>query len=99
MTKYASLCLFQPPSQHTCQSPNQEPNVTSVRRRRYFVSIHIFCLSRSTHYSLFGDGMASLLGGHSQGLAAGNFTIFAVAFCRGAFTAAVAVSAGSSSIR
>jgi len=31
-------CLFQPPTQHTCQSPKREPSVTAVRRRRNLVS-------------------------------------------------------------
>jgi hypothetical protein len=44
--------LPQPPSQHTCQSPKREPNVTGVRRRMNLVSScivltqgqHIHCL-------------------------------------------------------
>ena len=60
ITRKYSRCLAHPPSQHTCQSSNQEPSSTGVRRRRYFVSmVH--------HSSLFGNGKASLIGKQQLG--------------------------------
>jgi hypothetical protein len=38
ITRYASRSLVQPPNQLTRQSPNREPIVTGVRRRRNLVS-------------------------------------------------------------
>jgi len=38
MTRQKSRCRLRPPSQQTRQSPNREPGVTAVQRRRYFVS-------------------------------------------------------------
>jgi len=38
MTMNPIRCLFQPPTQQTCQSPKREPSVTAVRRRRNLVS-------------------------------------------------------------
>jgi hypothetical protein len=38
MTMKPIRCLFQPPTQQTSQSPNREPSVTAVPRRRNLVS-------------------------------------------------------------
>src|SRR5205823_5446147 len=48
MTMYDSLCFVHPPIQHTSQSPNREPSVTGVRRRRYFVSQRMLTVVVST---------------------------------------------------
>ena len=60
MTTNKTLPLSHPPSQHTCQSSNQEPSSTGVRRRRNLVSmVH--------HSSLFGNGKASPIGRQQLG--------------------------------
>ena len=38
MTMKPNRCLLQPPTQQTSQSPNREPSVTAVQRRRNLVS-------------------------------------------------------------
>jgi len=38
MTMKPIRCLFQPPTQQTCQSPKRDPSVTAIGRRRNLVS-------------------------------------------------------------
>ena len=51
MTMKPIRCLFQPPTQQTCQSPKREPTVTAVGRRRNLVwNCMCFCGHHIHHF-------------------------------------------------
>jgi hypothetical protein len=66
MTMKPIRCLFQPPTQQTCQSPKRDPSVTAIGRRRNLVSN---CICDCRHH------IHHLAASHSQ-------VAFAVEFAR-----------------
>jgi len=60
MTMKPNRCLFQPPSQQTCQSPKREPSVTAVRRRRNLVSYCTCFYGHHIHHSFTRHSQVAL---------------------------------------
>jgi len=63
MTMKPIRCLFQPPTQQTCQSPRREPSVTAICRRRNLVS-NCICVC--------GHHMNHSVASHSQIVSSSN---------------------------